>query len=835
MTDTATADPVTSEAREAPLRTRILLVEDEAIIAMDLAAQLEECGYEVCGIAADAAEAWELAARHWPHLILMDVHIKGTVDGIDAAAELIKRIPPVPVIFLTSFSDPRTVERAAATSPYGYLTKPYQIKEVRAAIEVALAKHNLERTLKESEYWLAATLRGVADGVVSTYANGLIRFMNPAAEWLTGWTLDEARGCSLQEVVVIHDSESGRLQPLIPEHPTVSNALTGHAGHHVLTGSHGQQTPIEFNVAYAQDPDGTPLGTVISLRDISERLRAESERRTSEERFRSAFSFAPGGMALVNRDGLFIEGNAAMATLLNCWEQDLPGHSERELTHPDDRGLEQTRLAPLLSGHVSSVQFEKRYRLEGNEPIWVLVSVTMLGRGTATECLLYQVNDLSERKDAEHRLALLSNYDPLTGLANRARLRAELERQIMVAQQGAQQLAVVFIDLDHFKHVNDTMGHEAGDELIKEVSLRLRHAVRDTDCVARLGGDEFVVLLTDIAQPDDVNVAIAKIQAAFTDRVMLTGTPVTVEMSMGVSMCPQDAQDAATLLRYADSALYHAKSEGRNNAQFYSEEQTQRFSKRLALDHEVRQALQHKEFELFYQPIISLAEGKPLAAEALIRWRHPQRGLVPPIEFIPFAEESGLIVPMGEWVVREACHRAAHWRRVAGRELEISVNVSSRQFRAANLLPVFEQALADSGLPPHLLCAEITEQMLLDHSARNMRVLDDLRKLGVKIAIDDFGVGHSSLNYIRRFRPEKLKIDRSFISQLGSSPEDEAMVQAILTMSSSLQMPVVAEGVETAEQAKWLKDYACAYAQGYLYAKPMPAAEFEAWLAQQPR
>jgi diguanylate cyclase (GGDEF)-like protein len=507
---------------------------------------------------------------------------------------------------------------------------------------------------------------------------------------------------------------------------------------------------------------------------------------------------------------------------------------QSELTHPADIENEKIRLYELILGQTTTVQFEKRYRSQLGNDIWTLVNVSLLMQQDEPLCYLYQIHDLTERKETEYRLSLLAHYDPLTGLANRLRLWEEADSQILVAKRQREGLAVLFIDLDNFKQINDSMGHEAGDLLLQEVALRLRAAVRESDCVARLGGDEFVLLLPNVQSAEDVSAITNKIWAGFAKPVMIENHAIMVGLSMGVSLYPDDGQDAKTLLRCADSALYHAKSEGRNNMQFYRLELTARLGHKLKMERGLRIAIEQQQFEIYYQPIITMSGGGIHSAEALIRWHHPDLGLVMPDTFIQLTEETGLISPIGEWVMREACRQAVTWQRDGHEGIGISVNVSARQFKSNEIMQHVEGALADSGLSPALLTLEVTEQLMLQNTEQNLALIADLKNLGVRLAIDDFGVGYSSLNYIKRFNPHKLKIDRSFVHDLVGNPEDEAIVRAIVAMAHSLKMLVVAEGIETEVQRNFLQQEGCDLAQGFFYAKPCSAEDFCAWIAGHP-
>jgi len=802
----------------------ILIVEDESIVAMDISYQLQEMGYQICAIADNGKDALDFAEHYRPTLVLMDIIIKGDMDGIETARHISHRYH-IPVIFLTAYSDPHTVERAAQTAPYGYLTKPFQGNELRAAIEVALYKAGLEARLRESERWFATTLRCVADAVVATDQHGLVQFMNPPAEEALGWKLPDAKGRAAEDIMTLRNPRTGLREENPIMRALTSNSVVGLEFGTLLASRSGQQHPIDDSAAPIRDNDGRIMGAVMAFRDVSERLAVEQSLRRSEEHFRKAFDFAPVGMALIGLDGAFLQMNSALCKLLGYSQAELSAMFQSSLTHPADLEVEKHQLNELLIGSVPTVQFEKRYLPKSGDDIWTLVSVSLLTQGHAPMCYLYQIHDLTERKNSEYQLSRLAHYDTLTGLANRSQLLDEANNQILIAKRQQTGLAIVFLDLDHFKEINDNFGHEAGDQLLQEVGVRLKTAVRETDCVSRFGGDEFVLLLPNIHTPDDVSNVVNKILADFTRPVILEGHSVTIGTSMGVSLFPGDGEDAKTLLRCADSALYQAKAEGRNNVQFYRAELTARIEQRFKLEKELRHGIEHGEFVLYYQPIVSLTGARDICAEALIRWQHPKLGLLRPEMFIPFAEETGLIIPIGDWVIKTACAEAAGWQN-AGKPVPVSINISARQFKSGNLILRIRQALADSGLDPTLLCLEITEQFLLQDTEQNMALIEELKAMGVKIAIDDFGIGYSSLSYFKRFGPAQLKIDRSFISGVIDDAEDAAIVRAIIALGKSLKIQLVAEGIENPQQLAFVIDEGCDKAQGFLYAEPAPAEIF---------
>jgi diguanylate cyclase (GGDEF)-like protein len=429
--------------------------------------------------------------------------------------------------------------------------------------------------------------------------------------------------------------------------------------------------------------------------------------------------------------------------------------------------------------------------------------------------------DITERKKAEEEIAYMAHHDVLTGLLNRARFVERLEDQL-ASIKGGTKLAVLFLDLDHFKHVNDTLGHLIGDDLLKMVADRLRHCVRGTDVIARLGGDEFAILCADIADLESVSGLADTICAVVKEPYDLNGLQAVVDVSIGIACTSDDTIGSTELMKQADVALYRVKADGRSAYRFFEPKMLARIEARRILEADLARGLAKGQFELFYQPVVNIEENRIVGLEALARWRHPERGLVSPAEFIPIAEETGLIVPLGEWVIRQACSDAAKWPS----HVKIAVNLSPTQFRSRALSQIVINALRVSGVAPSRLELEITEEILLGHSRETLAVLEQLRKLGIQIVMDDFGIGYSSLNYLRLFPFDKIKIDRSFVNDLSKGNAlSLTIVQAVTRLARVLNVPSTAEGIETEEQLELVRAAGCTEFQGYFFSKPRPAAE----------
>jgi diguanylate cyclase (GGDEF)-like protein len=446
------------------------------------------------------------------------------------------------------------------------------------------------------------------------------------------------------------------------------------------------------------------------------------------------------------------------------------------------------------------------------------------------ELLLRSMQYSIERKRYQEQLEYQANYDALTGLPNRNLLHDRL-RQSVYAQRFVRSIGVVFLDIDHFKFVNDSLGHNTGDKLLQKVAERLLESVRDGDTVARLGGDEFILILNDQTGQEVIYRAMQRIISNITEPVEIDGQELLVTASAGISLYPQDGPDVETLLKNADAAMYRAKEKGRNNFQFYTAEMNRQVNERLKMESSLRRALERNELELYYQPRIRVADGALVGCEALLRWQHPELGLTLPERFIGLAEETGLIIPIGEWVIRTACARAHTWQNNGAAPVSVSVNLSMRQFRQEALSNAIDDALRVSGLDPRLLEMELTESLVMQDTEAAIRVLERLREIGVKLSVDDFGTGHSSLSYLTRLPISALKIDQSFVQAIkGTGESDEGIVaQAIISLGHNLNLKVVGEGVETAVQFDFLKRHSCDEIQGYYFGRPMPAAEFESF------
>ena len=442
--------------------------------------------------------------------------------------------------------------------------------------------------------------------------------------------------------------------------------------------------------------------------------------------------------------------------------------------------------------------------------------------------LRQRVRRMVNERRAEKRINFLAYHDALTGLANRTLFMERLEQALTVSSRRSCKLALLFLDLDGFKLVNDTLGHDAGDLLLKIVASRLDRCLRENDTVARLGGDEFTIVLQGIEHNGQPSAAAVRVLDALAHPVSVKNREIFVGASIGIAMYPTDGRDAVTLLKNADTAMYRAKEHGRNTYQFYTPDMGTQVLVRMSLESSIRRALEKDEFTIHYQPMVDLGSGALVCAEALVRWQHSELGLVPPAQFIALAEETGLINPLGKWVLRSACACAKQWQSDRERPLRLAVNLSGKQFGDHRLVASIQEVLAETGLDPTLLELEITENTVMQNTDNAVSMISELKRLGIHVSVDDFGTGYSSLSYLKRLPLDALKIDRSFVGNVPADPDDSAIVKAIVAMAHSLRLGVVAEGVETADQIRFLREQSCDIVQGYYLGRPMPQDQFAA-------
>jgi len=588
----------------------------------------------------------------------------------------------------------------------------------------------------------------------------------------------------------------------------------------------------EITVKEIVRADGTALrivdnpmdggGWVATFEDITEQRRTERDRDRSRAFLDLIIDHVPSGILVKTAtDRKYVLVNRAVEQFWGVSRQAMIGNTARDIFSDEEARKIEVRENELLQSERALFD-EREVPVPGGGMRSVYSRrLTVRDENNAVQYLLAVIDDVTDRKAAEAKIAQLAHYDPLTNLPNRTLFREQLERELSFVKRGAQ-LAVLYLDLDHFKSINDTLGHPCGDELLRVVAQRLRSCLREADLIARLGGDEFAIVQTQLQHPNDAAMLAQRLREAITGAAYdLNGHQATTDLSIGIALSPGDGIEMDELVKHADLALYGAKAEGRANYRYFEPDMNARMRERRGLEVDLRSALAKGEFELHYQPLVNLQTQAITGCEVLLRWNHPERGRVPPLEFVPVAEENGLINAIGEWVLRSACVEAMNWPDQA----RVAVNVSPVQFRNPGLALTVANALAVSGLPAHRLELEVTESVLMQNNDATLAMLHQIRNLGVRISMDDFGTGYSSLSYLRSFPFDKIKIDQSFIRDLSKGDEAVAIVHAILSLASSLKMTTTAEGVETAEQQRLLQATGCNEMQGYLFSPPRPAAE----------
>jgi diguanylate cyclase (GGDEF)-like protein/PAS domain S-box-containing protein len=566
----------------------------------------------------------------------------------------------------------------------------------------------------------------------------------------------------------------------------------------------------------------------------AERALRESEagRKLSEERSRLAwevFESSRECIMITDAEGTIVSVNRAFTAITGYTAEEVLGQNPRLLKsgHQSAEFYRDLWKTLLERGCWQGELWNRRKNGEVYAE-WLSIS-TVYGADGGPTHFIGVASDITKTKRTEEYIRHLAYFDALTGLANRTLLREKLAEALANARRHGTEVSILFIDLDHFKTVNESLGHSLGDRLLKIVADRLRSLVKDTDTVARLGGDEFSLMLTETGQDAAAGVA-QRIFGLFEHPITLDSHTLHVAVSIGISIYPKDGEDAESLLRYADAALYRAKESGRKVFHFFHPEMNEAARERLTLEVELRQAVARREFELHYQPQVELAGHRLVGLEALLRWHHPELGSVSPAKFIPIAENNGLIVEIGAWVLREACRQIKTWRDRGLVGVPVSVNVSAVQIRNGNLMQTLRDILEESGLPGTALELEVTESLMIQDTELILGQFRALKTLGVSVSIDDFGTGYSNLSYLKRFPIDKLKIDRSFVRDIVGNPDDAAIAHAVVSMGRSLRLKVIAEGVENEPQADILRKMGCDEGQGYLFARPMPAAKLEDWL-----
>jgi diguanylate cyclase (GGDEF)-like protein/PAS domain S-box-containing protein len=682
------------------------------------------------------------------------------------------------------------------------------------------SREELYRTLVETS----------PDGIVLTSPAGEILLLNQRAVDLYGASHpDELLGLNVHDLVKSD-------QPAQP----VSNPDEAYTPDNVrdlefvLPTKDGGSYPAEVRVSAIRDDQGQVVAFLSVIRDVTERKKAVKALRESEERFRLTFDLAAIGIAHVSPEGRWLRVNQGICSMLGYTREELLGSYFQDVTHPDDLQQNLGHFNGLMSGNVPSYVFEKRYIRKDGSIVWANVTTSVVrDTGGEPQYSISVIEDISERKRLEERLRHQALHDALTNLPNRTLLYDRLEQAIRSAHRNHSSCALLLLDLDRFKEINDTFGHHCGDLLLQEMSLRLQRALRQSDTIARLGGDEFAVLLPHTDEAGAVHAA-EKLQKALSEPIELegdpVGTPVDVQASIGAAVYPRDGEDADTLMRRADVAMYLAKRVDQN-CSLYDANRDPYSPTRLALISALRHAIDNDLLDLYYQPKVDLKSGRILGVEALARWPHPQFGFIPPDQFIPLAEHTGLIRPLTLWVLDRALAQCRAWQD-AGLDLSVAVNLSARNLRDPDLVSAISGSLQAWGVEAGRLVVELTESVVMSDPDHATEVLGRLHDMGVQIAMDDFGTGYSSLAYLKRLPVDEIKIDKSFVLDLADNDEDCFIVRSVADLGHSLGLDVLAEGVENQQSVRLLAMMGCDLAQGYHFGRPVPARELTTLLTE---
>jgi len=689
------------------------------------------------------------------------------------------------------------------------------LRSTAALLGEALERSRTETALRKSETRLRQLIASALDPIVSFDRSGVVIEWNPQAEETFGLKSRDILGRPLPDAIL--------------------TGLTGDPARRrvesVARRASGEMFPVEISI----EPVGSGSDQTFTafIRDISERKRAQEELEKREQRFRALVEKSWSGVALLDENLAFTYSGASTERLVGYDDRQLIGTSILGYVHPRERPTVRDLFRNLAASAANSeATGELRFLHKDGSWVWLEGFAQNLLHDPAVGAIVINYRDITQRKQAEKQLEYQAYYDALTGLPNRLLFRDRVVNAIAHACRNRYGVAVMYLDLDHFKLVNDGLGHSIGDQLLSQVADRLQALIRASDTISRHGGDEFTILLNDVGNSDSVAAVAHKLLQSLVRPFRVERHVLFVTASVGISLFPNDGEDVETLLRAADSAMYRAKELGRNQAQLFTASMNERYERRLALEQSLHHALEREQLELHYQPVLDRSRRHVTAVEALIRWNHPQRGLVPPSDFIPLAEETGLIVPIGEWVTRHVCRQLREWHDAGLTDLKAAINISAPQLQQPTFVAVVRDALRANGVPASALQIEITETAAVQNIDLTMQVLAALKELGVGIAIDDFGTGQSSLVYLTRFPIDIVKVDRTFVNDVTTDDSAAAIVSYVINLAHALRLEVVAEGVETEEQYAFLRLAACDKVQGYLFARPMPASDVAEFVRQ---
>jgi len=812
-----------------------ILVVDDSQDNLDLMeALLISEGFEKIHLANSGQEALStLEGNHDVGVILLDMMMPG-MDGHEVCRMITgsQKWEHIPVIIVTggALRHNEALQKSFAAGAIDFASKPINEVELIVRVHSALSlyrervmRHHKTFALTESEENFRITFDRAPVGIAHVGERGQLILVNERLTEMLGYSQHEMMNLNFKSLCNSSwHAYRERIESLLRSN--------GDYCDYELPLIHKQQKKIwtRITVAPLREAAGKLKYFIHVIEDISNKKEAEESLKLAA----TVFDNSAEAIIVTDAHSNILSVNNSFTKMTGYTAEEVVGKNPRILS-AKVHDSEFYKLMWTAVDNTGLWQGEIWNRRKNGEvyPTWLTISAVRDAKGKITNYVGIS-QDITSRKETEERLNHLANHDALTGLPNRTLFSDRLNNALARGKRYGQNLAILFLDLDRFKVINDTLGHDVGDLLLQNLALRLSQSLRGADTVARWGGDEFIVLLGEIHTSQDAAAAARRILNLFSDPFILGGQEIFVTASIGISIYPKDGDDAQMLLSNADTAMYRAKEQGKNNYQFYTAEMNATALERLRLESDLRRALERGEFLLYYQPKINISSGQIVGVEALIRWNHPVRGMVPPQDFIPLAEETGLIVPIGEWVLKTACRQNFDWHTSGISSIRVAVNVSTQQFRKENLTETIDRILRETNLENCLLELEITESVMMEDMERAIIVMSELSDRGIHFSIDDFGTGYSSLVYLKRFPINILKIDRSLVRHIPANPDDTAIASAIISLGKSLKLKVVAEGVETQEQLSFFRNQECDEVQGYLFSHPLPAKEMTELLQQ---
>ena len=694
----------------------------------------------------------------------------------------------------------------------------YEVAFLRSTANIvgeAITRSRTEQALRKSEGRLRQLIATTLDAVVTVDSALSVLEWNREAEATFGIPASEAIGKKFPAA-------------LLPDH-ALNVFPHGRLLETIVRRTNGEELPVEITIAPAGS--GAEVTFTAFIRDISERKRAHRELEEREQRFRTIVEKSWSGVVLLDGDIRFTFAGSSTPNIIGYEDHELIGRSLFDFVHPREVEASRKVFAESLRRPNHEMSGELRFRHKDGSWVWLEGFSQNLLHEPSVGAIVLNYRDVSQRKETEKQLEYRAYYDSLTGLPNRLLFRDRLVHSLAHARRNRVGVAVMYLDIDHFKLVNDALGHSFGDRLLSDIARRLQGALRASDTISRIGGDEFSILLPEVVSADAVAGVATKVLDSLAQPFRVEGHDLFVTASVGISCFPSDGEDAETLLKCADAAMYRAKELGRNQAQLFTASMNERYVRRLALEQHLHHAIERGQLELYYQPVFDRMRRRYVSVEALLRWRDPVRGIVAPSEFVGLAEETGMIIPIGGWALRTACNQLREWQQ-QGLSLHMAVNISAVQLQQRDFAAVVRAAIDESGIQPEMLQLEITESAAMQNFELSMETMRELRSMNVGIAVDDFGTGQSSLIYLKHFPIDIVKIDKEFLREVATDDTAAAIVSYVINLAHTLRLKVVAEGVETEEQYTFLRHYACDMMQGYLFSRPLPVSEVVPFLQQ---